>query len=519
MNLKVTSGTTLINSFKIALYGLLLTGMYYSAATGMIRRWGRAEYNYCYLIPFVVFYLIREKRARLSALPSVPSWKGMIPFGFGLAFFWIGELGGEYFTLYISFWLVVVGLCWTHLGWQKIKTIAFALFMILTMFPLPNFLYNKISIKLQLISSKLGVSLMQFYGMSVHREGNLIDLGFAQLQVVDACSGLRSLISLTVLGLLMAYFFRASLWKRVILLVSTLPLSIFANSIRLALAGILSEIWGYEIIEGFFHGFSGWVIFGFAFAILLLEMWILAKISPFNTSSAPASTSEKEIREKISPRRKESVFIVAIILLGATMSFSHGINFREKIPIIKSFDQFPLHAGEWRGIRQNMEQRFIDALNFSDYAVIDYHNSSDESVNFYAAYYESQRKGESIHSPATCLSGSGWLFRDAGDITFSTPGFNGGFMRVNRAHIEKLGSRQLCYYWFPQRGRILTNAYQLKFFVFWDAITRQRTDGALVRLITPVAEFEELEQADARLQGFIRLIAPVLEIYISGDDA
>jgi exosortase len=164
-------------------------------------------------------------------------------------------LGGEYLTLYISFWFVIVGLCWIHLGSQKIRTIAFALFMALTMFPLPNFLYNKISVRLQLISSKLGVSLMQLYGMSAHREGNVIDLGFTQLQVVEACSGLRSLMSLVVLGLLVAYFFRASFWKQALLLCSTVPISILANSTRLALTGIIYEIRGRGVAEGFLHGF------------------------------------------------------------------------------------------------------------------------------------------------------------------------------------------------------------------------------------------------------------------------
>ncbi|MBU4389501.1 MAG: archaeosortase/exosortase family protein [Proteobacteria bacterium] len=101
----------------------------------------------CYLIPFIVFYLIWEKRNRLVNLPSVSSWWGMLPFGAGIVFFWLGELGGEYLTLYISFWLVMVGLCWMHLGWEKLKAIGFAFILILTMFPLPSFLYNKISDK------------------------------------------------------------------------------------------------------------------------------------------------------------------------------------------------------------------------------------------------------------------------------------------------------------------------------------------------------------------------------------
>ena len=211
-------------------------------------------------------------------------------------------------------------------------------------------------------------------------------------------------------------------------------------------------------------------------------------------------------------------FIVAIILLGATLAFSQGINFRERIPVMKSFDLFPVQVGEWSGTRHGMEQRFVDSLDLSVYVIIDYHNPKDKVINLYVAYYESQRKGESIHSPATCLPGSGWLFRDAGAITLYTPGYNPGSIKVNRAYMEKLGSKQLSYYWFPQRGRILNNAYQLKVFAFWDALTKQRTDGALVRLITPVLESEELKQADARLQKFTQMIVPVLEEYIPGND-
>ena len=183
------------------MYGLLLIGVYYCSLAVMISQWGREDYSYCYLMPFVVLYLIWEKRNKLVNLLSVLSWWGMVPFGAGLLLFWLGELGGEYLTLYISFWLVLVGLCWMHLGWEKLRNIGFALVVILTMFPLPNFLYQKVSVKLKLISSQLGVALMQLYGMSAHREGNVIDLGFTQLQVVDACSGLRYVFPLIVLGL------------------------------------------------------------------------------------------------------------------------------------------------------------------------------------------------------------------------------------------------------------------------------------------------------------------------------
>ena len=133
-------------------------------------------------------------------------------------------------------------------------------------------------------------------------------------------------------------------------------------------------------------------------------------------------------------------------------------------------------------------------------------------MNFYSAYYETQRKGESTHSPETCLPGSGWEFREAGDA--AVPSANGSKMTVKRAFIENAGAKQLTYYWFQQRGRILRNLYELKIYGFWDALTRRRTDGALVRLITPVYANEELRDAEARLQGFTKEIVPLLDEYI-----
>jgi len=260
---------------KGALYGLLLGGVYYSTLTYLVHQWSRDDFTHCYLIPAIVVYLIWEKRQELTEAISTPSWTGFLSLGLGLAFFWLGELGGEYFTLYLSLWLVLVGLCWLHVGWQKLKIMAFPLVMALAMFPLPGFLYGKISVQLKLVSSQLGVALMQTYGMSAYREGNVIDLGFTQLQVVDACSGLRYLIPLIVLGVLLAYMFKAAFWKRAVVVMSTVPLSIITNSIRIALTGILYEMAGPKVAEGFFHGFSGWFIFMFSLAVLLGEMKVL----------------------------------------------------------------------------------------------------------------------------------------------------------------------------------------------------------------------------------------------------
>lgn len=541
--LKIFAYVHPISWLKLAIYSLLLARVYFSVLTNLVTHgWVKEDYTYAYLLPFVVLFMIWGKRFKLLKHSAVPSWTGLAPLIFGLSLFWLGELAGVYFVLYVSFWFVLIGLCLLHLGWKKTKTIGFALIVILTMFPLPSYFYNKMSVKLQLISSKLSLAMIQFYGMPAFRDGNIIDLGFTELQIIEACSGLRYLFPLIVLGLLLAYFFKAALWKRAILIISTVPLAIFANSMRISLTGILYKIWGARVAETFFHGFSGWLIFMFTLAVLFLEIWILGEVRPLNSGTSIHEKTSSNLPYRISFRQGEREprvappsgevkgrkgisfvlqpqFIVAIVLLSTTLAFSQGIEIREKIQIRKTLAQFPLLLSEWVGLRKTMEQRFIDRLQLGDYALIDYTNQEGKSVYFYVVYNESQSKGsQHAHTPTTCFRGSGWIVKDAGPTTISTPGYYGDAMKVNRAFIQKGDSTQLIYYWFPQRGRILTNVYQLKIFTFWDALTRKRTDGAVVRLITPVYKSEALQEAETRLQAFTRAIVPVLDEYIPGKD-
>ena len=505
---------------KGLLYAFLIIITYHSTLQWMVLHdWAREDYSYSYLIPLVVFYLLWEKREKLVVLPSLPSWKGLIPFGIGLAFFWLGELGGEFFTLYISLWLIIVGLCWMHLGWQKLKSIGFAFILMLSVFPFPDFINTKISLALKLLSSQLGVWMLHLYGMSAYREGNVIDLGFTQLQVVDACSGLRYLFPLMILSLILAYWFKARFWKKAVLFLSSIPIAIFVNSFRIALTGVLYSFWGPAVAEGFFHGFSGWLIFLFTTAILLPEMWVLKKIGKdeegdsriheydSGTLGTTGGDAGSWSRSLLQPQ-----FMTVVVILGLTLGLSQGVEFRGKVPIKQSLNQFPLQVGEWSGTRETMEQQFLVVLDLSDYAIVNYRDPQSHAINFYTAYYATQQKGESIHSPESCLPSSGWKFSQAEEIAIIAK--NGSSIRVNRVTMEKDGERQLAYYWFPMRGRVLTKLYQLKIYNFWDALTRQRTDGALVRVITPIVNSERPEDAEARIRGFLNEAVPLLPAFI-----
>lgn len=523
--MKSYSKTVLSDWLLLLIYSGLLICIYHSSLTQLIgHEWNREDYTYGLLIPLLVLYLIWDNRKAFTSIEAKPSWGGLILLILGLTMFWIGELGGEYLTLYLSLTLTVIALCWVAMGWKKLRTIMFALLFSLAMYPPPNFLHNKITFKLKLISSEVGVWLLHLYGMSAYREGNVIDLGFTQLQVVDACSGLRYLFPLMVLAVLMAYFFKAALWKKSILLLSAVPLAILVNAFRIALTGILFELWGPAVAEGFFHGFSGWFIFMFGLFVLLLEMWVLSRINSgrLHGKSSPSVEAigvrqQKGVALQPAPGRQR-VFslqsIVAVLLLGTTLVANQVVDFREKRPLVKAFKQFPQHLGKWDGRSEEMEQEFLDALNLSDYALINYQDTAGRQVNFYTAYYQSQTKGKSIHSPANCLPGGGWIFEKSGTTEIPVNDTRGEKIAVNRAFMRKGDSRQLSYYWFPQRHRILTTAYQLKWFNFWDAFTRQRTDGALVRLITPVYPGEEVEAADARLVDFTREAILALEEFL-----
>jgi len=510
-------------AIKTALLGIAVFIPYQSALAYLWRVWKNEDFNYCYLIPLITVYIIWEKRHLLTRILSVPSWMGLVIVIPAVLLFFVGELGGEYYTLQFSLCMLIIGLCWLLAGWHKLRVLIFPLSILVTAIPFPWFIYANLTLRLKLISSQLGVWMLHVFGFTAYREGNVIDLGFTQLQVVDACSGLRYLLPLFVLSIIMVYFYRVSIWKKIVIVLSTVPLTIITNSLRIALTGVLFNSFGPAVAEGFFHGFSGWFIFIFAFAILFLEMWLLNKIF-FDDVRRIKGADQIEQADAISGEHLSAnkhislktflqppQYAIALALLALTAAIAYGIEFREKVPISKSLSQFPLQVGSWNGAREYLDQFFIKELDFTDYVIVNYQNSG-KTVNFYIAWYENQRKGESIHSPESCLPGTGWIFNRSGIV--SVPMVDGRPLPVNRAIMEKSGHKQIVYYWFPMRGRVLTSTWEIKICTFWDALTKKRTDGALVRIISPISGSESVQEAESRLQAFTREIVPVTNEYL-----
>ena len=504
-----------------ALFGLLVY-IFRDGVSATVRAWSREEYSHGYMLLLVVVFLIWQKKDRLERLRFRDSWTGAVIVLAGVALYFMGELSTLYIIIQYAFLVTLFGVAFCLVGWEGMRRIWIPILFLGFTIPLPSFLFNNLSAALQLISSQLGVAVIRFFGVSVFLEGNVIDLGNYRLQVVEACSGLRYLFPLMSLAFLCAYFFKGALWKRVLIFLSSIPITVLMNSFRIGVTGILVDYKGIAMAEGFLHDFEGWFIFMGCLGILIAEMWLLARIGKegrrplrevFGLDFPHPSPPDAVVHYR--PFPKPLVF-AAVVLLVTAFSSAMLDRRQEIVPARADFSGFPLTIGEWHGTSERMEKIYIDALKFDDYIMVNYRNSEGRGVNFYVAYYGSQKKGESAHSPRSCLPGDGWRMVGLREQAIGGIDMDGVPLRVNRVEIRKGDYTQLVYYWFQQRGRVITNEYLVKWYLFWDALTRNRTDGALVRLTTQVLPGEDVASADRRLRDFTKAVSGVLADYLPG---
>jgi exosortase D (VPLPA-CTERM-specific) len=504
----------------LVVVSLLLVFEYQGALRHMAGYWStKEEYSHGVLIPFIVGFLIWQRKDMLARAPMTGAWLGVAVVVGGMLLSYLGEVSTLHAIVEYSFVIVLNGLALAVLGWRAYKIIMAPMCMLLFMVPLPTFILNNLSAELQLISSAIGVWVIKLFDISVALEGNVIDLGSMKLQVVEACNGLRYLFPLMVFGFITAYFFKAPLWKRVTVFASTIPLTIIMNSLRIGVIGVTVEYWGASMAEGFLHDFEGWFVFMICAFLLGAEMWLLTRMTGdrrplrevFGLEMPAATPADAVIQRRPAPK----ALIASVAIIGSFAVLANIIPKRDEIiPAHENFASFPLQIATWNGRGDRLEQIVIDELDVSDYLLANYRDGQTQPINLYVAYYGSQRTGESAHSPRTCLHGGGWKITSLTQQNIDNAFVNGNALSVNRALIEMDDQKQLVYYWFQQRGRVINNEYLVKWYLFWDALTRNRTDGALVRITSPVPVGEDVEQVDQRMKRFAQSVNPLLNDYI-----
>jgi exosortase len=243
---------------------------YYSTFTELASEWMRdPEYSHGFLIPIISLYFIWQRRSEIKERLASPSTIGLPLIILGLTLLVFGNVASESFTVRISFLIVLIGISIFLLGWAHLKILLLPIGFLIFMIPIPSILMQQVTFPMQLFASRVAEASLRLMDLPVLREGNIIYLPHATLEVAEACSGIRSLMSLLALGVLFAFLTKDKFWQRVVLVFACFPIAIIVNSLRVSTTGILANYYGIATAEGFFHGFSGYVLFIVALAILL----------------------------------------------------------------------------------------------------------------------------------------------------------------------------------------------------------------------------------------------------------
>ena len=318
--------------------GILLLWFYWPILSSLAFQLSNDEdYSFGLLLPLVSGYIVYLKWPQLRNQLWQPAWKGLAVMALGFVFYVLGQLIGVFYLLSLSFMVILTGLFLLLGGWHIVRLCAFPLILLVLMVPLPAVIIKNLTFPLQMFSSILAANFLHLIGIPVVRLGNVLDLGIRQLQVVAACSGLRYILSLTALGIIYCYFYQRRVWKVVILILSLVPAAIFANALRVAGMAIFPALQ-----EGFWHSFSGWLIFVFCFAFLAGINWILNYLEP----PVAAPSSQEGIlpgdTPKKSPHPAFTPYLLAalgLVLIAGPMA--RRISEAPPISLLQSFNQIP----------------------------------------------------------------------------------------------------------------------------------------------------------------------------------
>jgi exosortase len=265
----------------LALIALGFAALYRDVLVKLVRDWSQDDnYSHGFLIVPIALYFAWERRDQLIAAPLKPSLIGLAVVILSVITLAAGALGAELFLTRISILGVIAGSILFVLGWTHLRILFLPVAFLLLMIPIPAIIFNQIAFPLQLLASRFGETTLWAMQIPVLREGNVITLANTQLEVAEACSGIRSLISLLTLGIVYGYFMHPSVWVRTLLALATIPVAILANGFRVAGTGIAAHYYGPEAAEGFFHTFSGWLVFLAAFAMLFVMHRLIAWWAP-----------------------------------------------------------------------------------------------------------------------------------------------------------------------------------------------------------------------------------------------
>lgn len=505
----------------------LAAGWFFSdGLNALLAAWQLPEYSHGPLIPVLsaLMFLRELKQFPPQPGPKSDRWPGVAVLVLAFVIGALGKLARIDDIVAYATIIWVAGILLVSFGWNTGKHFWPPVLHLVYMLPLPGVLYYKLSTSLQMVSSELGVWLLKLLSVPVFLEGNIIDLGVMRLHVAEACSGLRYLFPILSFSYIFAVLYRGPKWHKAVLLISAVPITVFMNSVRIAIAGLIANYYGVEWLEGFTHFFEGWVIFLACIIILFGLARLMLLFHPGKPGLADALDLDmtgmlSQLGRLRLVRPSPAMITAAGLGLVAVLAWQAVPEARGQAPERSPFANFPRQLGEWRqkGPDERLTQDVERTLGADDYRQATFQNEvSRMPVGLFMAFYNDQSKG-GVHSPEICLPSSGWEIAKLERIDIAPRlGVEGGFP-LNRAIIQKGESRMMVYYWFQQGSRRVAWDFAAKFYLLADGIRTGQTDGGIVRLTTPMARGESEAQAEARLLDMTRALINPLPRFIPED--
>ena len=467
--------------------------------------WSDENYSHGLLVPFVIGLIVWKEWHELKFLLKKPSvWLGGVSIGLALLMLLAGTLGAELFVTRMSFVLMVAGIIVYFFGTTILNLLAVPFALLLLAIPIPQIIFNRIAFPLQIWASQMAVWGIRLFEVPTLRSGNVIDIlprGSTQtisFEVVEACSGIRSLMTLVTLALILGYFTRlhnrggfanlskGDLVRTAALMALAVPIAVLTNAARVTATGVLTYYYGKQVTEGTWHDASGWLVYVVALALLIGANYLLSKV--FRERLAGIDPINKPISDATYKNVSVLPVIVAICLGGIAVNWfaTRGDTDVQRKPLT----ELSATLGGWR--QKGSEIKFGDevesVLRTTDYTMREYISADGRIANLYVGYYASQRSGATYHSPQNCLPGAGWVMTEPQFIDIATA--DGRTFKANRYVIQNGIYNEVMIYWYQGRGRTEASEYTDKINTVWDSVTRRRSDGAMVRVMTSVGPDE-----------------------------
>lgn len=267
--------------WQLTLLGVLVLWLYWTVLRHLVGQWwNNPNFSHGFFVPLFSAFVIWQDRYRLARIPLRPSWLGLPILASAMCVLIVGQMGAELFLSRSSLLLVLAGLTVFFLGWSFFRATFFPWAFLILMIPIPAIIFNQITFPLQLLASRVAAATLPLFGVPILREGNVIHLPSMALEVAEACSGIRSLMSLVTLAIIYGFLMEKRVWVRCLLAVASVPIAVIANSVRIIGTGLLVQYWDPDKAEGYFHASWGWIIFVVSLLLLYALHRLIEMVSP-----------------------------------------------------------------------------------------------------------------------------------------------------------------------------------------------------------------------------------------------